>query len=69
MSECDGFFRSEEMTLIQLYIPFESGHECMTRLGETGLVEFRDVSFKSVFFKFILDFIFYIYIFYYRIVF
>lgn len=43
MSECDGFFRSEEMTLIQLYIPFESGHECMTRLGETGLIEFRDV--------------------------
>ena len=42
----DGYFRSEQMSLIQLYIPFEAGHDCLSELGLLGLVEFRDVSIQ-----------------------
>jgi hypothetical protein len=37
-------FRSEEMSLIQLYIPAEVSHSCLAELGEIGKVQFRDVS-------------------------
>ena len=36
--------RSEKMTLVQLIIPVESAHRCVTYLGELGLLQFRDVS-------------------------
>ena len=43
--------RSEKMTLVQLIIPVESAHRCVTYLGELGLLQFRDVSvFRSAFF-------------------
>jgi V-type H+-transporting ATPase subunit a len=38
-------FRSEEMSLIQLYIPAEVAQPCVAELGELGKVQFRDVSF------------------------
>jgi len=37
------FFRSEEMSLIQLYIPAEVAQPTVAELGELGLVQFRDV--------------------------
>jgi V-type H+-transporting ATPase subunit a len=37
-------FRSEEMSLVQLYIPAEAAHASVAELGELGLVQFRDVS-------------------------
>lgn len=37
------FFRSEEMSLIQLYIPAEVAQPTVSELGELGLVHFRDV--------------------------
>lgn len=39
-------FRSEEMSLIQLYIPAEVAQPCVAELGELGKVQFRDVSFS-----------------------
>jgi len=36
-------FRSEEMSLIQLYIPAEVAQPTVSELGELGLVQFRDV--------------------------
>jgi hypothetical protein len=36
-------FRSEEMSLVQLYIPSEIAQPTVTELGELGLVQFRDV--------------------------
>lgn len=42
------FFRSEEMSLIQLYIPAEVAQPTVSELGELGLVQFRDVSFAPV---------------------
>lgn len=36
-------FRSEEMSLIQLYIPAEVAQPCVAELGELGKVQFRDV--------------------------
>lgn len=38
-------FRSEEMSLIQLFIPAEVAHNCVAELGELGKVQFSDVSF------------------------
>ena len=37
-------FRSEEMCLAQLFLQAGSAYDCISELGETGLVEFRDVS-------------------------
>ena len=37
-------FRSEEMSLIQLYIPAEVAQPCVAELGELGKVQFRDVN-------------------------
>ncbi|KAG0195965.1 H(+)-transporting V0 sector ATPase subunit a [Mortierella sp. GBA30] len=38
------FFRSEEMSLIQLYIPAEVAQLTVSELGELGLVQFRDLN-------------------------
>lgn len=37
-------FRSEEMTLCQLFLQSEAAYACVSELGELGLVQFRDVS-------------------------
>ncbi|KAF9539150.1 H(+)-transporting V0 sector ATPase subunit a [Mortierella hygrophila] len=37
-------FRSEEMSLIQLYIPAEVAQPTVSELGELGLVQFRDLN-------------------------
>lgn len=43
-------FRSEEVCLVQLFLQSGSAYNCVSELGELGLVEFRDVSrFKSCF--------------------
>lgn len=39
--------RSEEMCLAQLFLQSGSAYDCISELGELGLVEFRDVSEKS----------------------
>lgn len=38
-------FRSEEMSLIQLYISVEVAQPTVAELGELGLIQFRDVCF------------------------
>uniref|UniRef100_A0A8C1FT54 V-type proton ATPase subunit a n=1 Tax=Cyprinus carpio carpio TaxID=630221 RepID=A0A8C1FT54_CYPCA len=40
-------FRSEEMCLAQLFLQSGSAYDCISELGEMGLVEFRDVSLDS----------------------
>ncbi|KAJ1654731.1 H(+)-transporting V0 sector ATPase subunit a [Dispira simplex] len=40
-------FRSEEMTLIQLYIPTEIAKPTVSELGELGAVEFRDLNSET----------------------
>jgi V-type H+-transporting ATPase subunit a len=47
MAPKDTFFRSVDMSLIQLYIANENGREVVMALGELGQVQFRDVSWKS----------------------
>jgi len=43
-------FRSEEVCLVQLFLQSGSAYNCVSELGELGLVEFRDVSrLKSCF--------------------
>uniref|UniRef100_A0AAZ3QL02 V-type proton ATPase subunit a n=1 Tax=Oncorhynchus tshawytscha TaxID=74940 RepID=A0AAZ3QL02_ONCTS len=37
-------FRSEEMCLAQMFLQSGSAYDCISELGEMGLVEFRDVS-------------------------
>uniref|UniRef100_A0A8C1ACD1 V-type proton ATPase subunit a n=1 Tax=Cyprinus carpio carpio TaxID=630221 RepID=A0A8C1ACD1_CYPCA len=37
-------FRSEEMCLAQIFLQSGSAYDCISELGELGLVEFRDVS-------------------------
>lgn len=37
-------FRSEEVVLVQLFLPTSAAYTCVSQLGELGLVEFRDVS-------------------------
>lgn len=39
-------FRSEEMTLCQLFLQSEAAYACVSELGELGLVQFRDVSYN-----------------------
>ena len=36
-------FRSEEMSLVQIFVQYESAHATVSELGETGMVQFRDV--------------------------
>lgn len=37
-------FRSEEMSLMQLFLQVEAAYCCVAELGELGLAQFRDVS-------------------------
>lgn len=37
-------FRSEQMTLAQLFLQSEAAYACVRELGELGKVQFRDVS-------------------------
>lgn len=46
-------FRSEEMSLIQLYIPAEVAQPCVAELGELGKVQFRDVRRNSYIYVYI----------------
>lgn len=48
-------FRSEEMVLAQLFIQPEAAYQSISELGETGTVQFRDVSFNLSYFIFILN--------------
>lgn len=36
-------FRSEEMSLVQLFIPVEGAHTCVAELGQFGKIQFKDV--------------------------
>lgn len=50
-------FRSEEMTLAQLFLQSEAAYCCVSELGEIGMVQFRDVSpllFHPIFLWFIV---------------
>ena len=42
-------FRSEEMTLCQLFLQPDAAYSCISELGELGIVQFRDVNFKDMF--------------------
>jgi V-type H+-transporting ATPase subunit a len=44
MTNNSSLFRSEEMSLIQLYIPYELAPSTCNLLGEQGLIEFRDLN-------------------------
>ncbi|PWA23530.1 hypothetical protein CCH79_00006077, partial [Gambusia affinis] len=37
-------FRSEEVCLVQLFLQSDSAYNCVSELGELGLVEFRDLN-------------------------
>ena len=37
-------FRSEEMVLCQIFLQAEAAYNCVSELGELGVVQFRDVS-------------------------
>ncbi|XP_049497994.1 V-type proton ATPase 116 kDa subunit a 3 isoform X1 [Panthera uncia] len=37
-------FRSEEVVLVQLFLPTSAAYTCVSQLGELGLVEFRDLN-------------------------
>lgn len=43
MMATSSLFRSEKMSLLQFYIPFEVAQATIHELGEAGLVHFRDV--------------------------
>ena len=43
-------YRSEEMTLCQLFLQSEAAYACVSELGELGLVQFRDVSNLQLFY-------------------
>ncbi|NXU70875.1 VPP4 ATPase, partial [Oreotrochilus melanogaster] len=38
------FFRSEEMSLMQMFVQVEAAYCCVAELGELGLVQFRDLN-------------------------
>lgn len=40
-------FRSEPMSLCQLYIQPEAAYLSLSELGELGILQFRDVSWNS----------------------
>ncbi|XP_045028885.1 LOW QUALITY PROTEIN: V-type proton ATPase 116 kDa subunit a1-like [Daphnia magna] len=44
-------FRSEKMSLYQLFLQNESAYRCMSELGELGCVEFRDLNSEATAFQ------------------
>ena len=44
MTKMASLFRSESMTLAQLFLQSEAAYACVRELGELGKVQFRDVS-------------------------
>ena len=36
-------FRSEEMSLVQLFVQTDAAHDTVDELGKLGLIQFRDV--------------------------
>ncbi|KAK6019493.1 hypothetical protein OSTOST_14869 [Ostertagia ostertagi] len=42
-----GIYRSEQMTLAQLFLQSEAAYQCVAELGELGLVQFRDIGGKG----------------------
>ena len=48
MAKMGSLFRSEEMTLAQLFLQSEAAYACVRELGELGKVQFRDVSYHCV---------------------
>ncbi|KAH7890034.1 V-type ATPase, V0 complex, 116kDa subunit family [Phlebopus sp. FC_14] len=42
--EYPSLFRSEQMSLVQLYIPTEVAHDAVAELGELGNVQFKDLN-------------------------
>lgn len=36
-------FRSQEMTLVQLFVQAEAAHASVSELGESDIIQFRDV--------------------------
>lgn len=43
------FFRSEKMTMTQIFLPTDSAYFCVAELGELGQVQIRDVSVHMMF--------------------
>merc|ERR1711874_872272 len=43
-SPAGSLFRSEEMSLCQLFLQAEAAYACVSELGELGLVQFRDLN-------------------------
>ena len=37
-------FRSETMTMLQVYLQTDATYACVSELGELGIVQFKDVS-------------------------
>ena len=47
-------WRSQEMQLIQMIVQNDAAHEVVEKLGELGIVEFRDVRNQSARFHYLL---------------
>lgn len=43
-ADVGSLFRSEQMSLIQLYIPSEMARDTISELGELGAIQFRDLN-------------------------
>lgn len=41
-------FRSERMSVWQMILQNESAYNCVSEMGELGVIEFRDVSLLSL---------------------
>lgn len=50
-TDMGSIFRSEEVCLVQLFLQSGSAYNCVSELGELGLVEFRDVSLLNPLFR------------------
>jgi V-type H+-transporting ATPase subunit a len=38
-------FRSEEMSLVQIFLQYEAAHDTVEELGNLGLIQFKDVRY------------------------